>query len=58
MTDQQKKDNRTMMNVKLDKDLRDAFVETCKGQDTTAAQVLRHYMRDYVRKYGQKKLEF
>jgi len=45
-----------LFNIKLEKDLRDAFVATCSEQDSTAAQEVRKFMRDYVKKHGQKKL--
>lgn len=40
----------------LTEDLRKAFIESCKNQDTAAAQELRKFMRSYVAKNGQKKL--
>jgi len=37
-------------------DLRDAFVQCCKDQDTNASRELRGYMRRYIAKNGQEKL--
>lgn len=36
------------MRVRVEAELRDAFVRACKQQETTAAQVLRTFMRDYI----------
>lgn len=39
-----------------DTELKDAFVETCKDMDTSAARELRAYMRKYIAKHGQESL--
>lgn len=44
------------MNIRVDEALRDAFVASCQGQDTTAARELRDHMRRYVAKHGQGRL--
>lgn len=36
------------VRIRVEKGLRDRFLETCRRQDTPAAQVLRHFMREYV----------
>ena len=38
------------MRIRIEPELRDAFVSTCRSQQVPAAQVLRTFMRDYVRK--------
>src|SRR5205807_6088452 len=38
------------LRVRLDMRLREQFVEACRMQDRTAAQVLREFMREYVAK--------
>lgn len=38
------------LRVRIEKDLRDEFVETCRVQGLTAASVLRDFMRDYVQR--------
>ena len=38
------------MRIRLDRELRDDFLATCQGKDRPAAQVMREFMRDYVRK--------
>lgn len=50
------KDREIRMNIRVDEALRDAFVASCKGQDTTAARELREHMRKYVAKHGQREL--
>lgn len=47
-TDRMNKD--VGMRIRLDRELRDEFVAACKIQDRPAAQVLREFMREYVRK--------
>lgn len=49
-------ENDKSLIVRVNGDLRDAFIETCKQNDTTAAQQLRRFMRDYVKRHGQKQL--
>lgn len=34
--------------IRLEPELRRAFIEACKEADLSAAHVLRHFMRDYV----------
>lgn len=41
----------TGIRVRVDKSLRDEFIEACRTQDKTASQVLRAYMRDYVARH-------
>lgn len=42
----------TGLRIRVDDALRRDFIETCKGHDTTAAQVLRGFMRWYVERHG------
>lgn len=37
------------LRIRLDRDLRDEFVAACQVHDRPAAQVLREFMRKYVR---------
>lgn len=34
--------------IRVDRELRERFVEVCREQDRPAAQVLREFMRQYV----------
>jgi hypothetical protein len=36
------------LRIRVENDLREAFLTTCKREDLTAAQVLRAFMRSYV----------
>lgn len=36
------------LRIRVDSALRGQFVDTCRALDTTAAQVLRSYMRQFV----------
>ena len=35
--------------IRIDRQLREAFLHACKAEDKPAAQVLREFMREYVR---------
>lgn len=37
------------LRIRLERALRDEFLEACRAQDRPAAQVLREFMREYVR---------
>jgi len=37
------------MRIRIERELRDEFLAACQDQDRPAAQVLREFMRDYVR---------
>lgn len=36
------------LRIRLERALRDEFLEACRAQDRPAAQVLREFMREYV----------
>lgn len=36
------------LRIRIDDDLRTEFIQACRDEDQTAAQVLRAYMRQYV----------
>jgi len=39
--------------VRVEPELHQEFLEACKAEDTPAAQVIREFMRTYVRKHQQ-----
>lgn len=41
------------MRIRLDRSLRDEFLAACQSQDRPAAQVMREFMRNYVRKIAE-----
>ena len=46
------------LRIRVQRDLRERFLEVCRAQDKPAAQVLREFMRAYVDKHqivGNKK---
>lgn len=43
----------TTFNMRLPKPLKDAFEAACKGNDRSAAQMIRDFMRDYVKQNNQ-----
>ena len=36
------------LRIRVQRDLREAFLKVCRAQDKPAAQVLREFMREYV----------
>ena len=36
------------LRIRVQRELREQFLEACKAQDKPAAQVLREFMREYV----------
>jgi len=38
------------LRIRVQRDLREQFLEVCRAQDKPAAQVLREFMREYVAK--------
>lgn len=36
------------MRIRIERGLREKFIEICRAQDKPAAQVLREFMREYV----------
>lgn len=36
------------LRIRVQRDLREAFLEVCRAQDKPAAQVIREFMRQYV----------
>lgn len=45
-----KKDSQLVL--RLDKAQRDAFVQLCNEQDTSAAREIRRFIRDYLKEHG------
>ena len=39
------------LRIRLERDLRDAFVDACRAHDRPAAQVLREFIRDFVARH-------
>ena len=39
------------LRIRVQRELREQFLEACRAQDKPAAQVLREFMREYVAKY-------
>ncbi|KAA1174612.1 hypothetical protein [Photorhabdus heterorhabditis] len=46
------------LNIRVEKDLRDAFSRACQLADSSASRELRHFMRQYVAKHAQQQLKF
>lgn len=43
------------LRIRVQRELREQFLEACKAQDKPAAQVLREFMREYVGKHANTK---
>lgn len=42
--------------IKLDLELKNAFISVCNSQDSTASQEIRKFMKSYIKKHGQQDL--
>jgi hypothetical protein len=40
------------LRIRVERELREKFIETCREQDRPAAQVLREFMKQYVRDHA------
>lgn len=40
------------LRIRVQRDLREQFMEVCQAQDKPAAQVIREFMRDYVARHA------
>jgi antitoxin component of RelBE/YafQ-DinJ toxin-antitoxin module len=47
------KENEVIQSFRVDSDLRKIFQQVCQNKDMTASQVIRQFMREYVRKNSQ-----
>lgn len=53
-----KKSNKEAQFVlRLDRDMRDRFVEVCQELDTTAAREVRRFIKRFIRRYESGELE-
>lgn len=46
-------DEQARFTLRLDKDLHKAFTDTAKDQDRNPSQLVREFMREYVKKHRQ-----
>ena len=46
------KDDDVKLVVRIEADLRDAFIETCQSMDTTASREVRRFIRDFLARSG------
>lgn len=42
------------LRIRVQRELREQFLEVCRTQDKPAAQVLREFMRGYVAQHGER----
>ena len=42
------------LRIRVQRELREQFLEACRTQDKPAAQVLREFMRGYVAQHGER----
>ena len=41
------------LRIRIDRDLREQFLRACQADDKPAAQVIREFMREYVRQRNE-----
>lgn len=53
MAAKKKKNNKkdAQLLLRLEKDLRDQFIDACQELDTTAAREVRKFIKQFIRKY-------
>ncbi len=44
------------LRIRVERDLRERFLETCRAHDRPAAQVLREFMRRYIVEHGEENI--
>lgn len=44
------------LRIRIQRELREQFLEACRVQDKPAAQVLREFIREYVAEHGEPSL--
>lgn len=47
------KDGDAKLVVRIEAELRDAFIEACQEQDTTASREVRRFIRDFLARPGK-----
>lgn len=50
--------SKKLFTMQVDEDLLKSFKQICEDNDRTASQIVRDFMRDYVKKERQQKLRF
>ncbi len=50
-------DKKVTLGIRVEKNIRDTFLNCCKGNDVTASQEIRKFMREYIRKNQQQSLK-
>jgi hypothetical protein len=48
--------DKTQLVIRVDQNLKKAFITSCHQRDRNASQTLRDFMRDYVAQHGQTQL--
>lgn len=56
MTTEKKSGNDIAFTIRVNRELKDAFVETANRLDRPASLLIRDFMRDYLKKNGQRDL--
>jgi hypothetical protein len=47
------KDDEAKLVVRIEAELRDAFIEACQERDTTASREVRRFIRDFLERLGK-----
>jgi len=56
MKDKKKPADTVQFTIKVPRELRQRFHQVVVSQDKTSSQLIRSYMRDYIKQYGQTSL--
>lgn len=57
MADKQKKKKDVQLVLRLNKDVRDRFIEACQDLDTSAAREVRRFIKGFLKKYDKGELD-
>lgn len=56
-SNKEKKKKNAQLVLRLDKDLRDRFIDACQDLDTSAAREVRKYIKRFLKRYDKGELE-
>ncbi len=51
-------EKRTNFTIRVEEDLKKRFIAVCKVNDTDASKEMRKFMKEFLSKHSQRKMEF
>lgn len=51
-------EQRTNFTIRVEEDLKQRFIAVCKANETDASKEMRKFIKDYLAKHSQTKMEF